>query len=105
MFPMANPRRKFTKEEKLGILQKAGEMGITAVLHEYHLSYSVFSRWKNQLLNTDNAADSAAGNRAKYELKALQEENKRLKMIIADQALELERKEGELRKYNTYGKR
>lgn len=97
---MASPRRKFSEAEKLEILQKAGTLGITAVLHEYHLSYSVFSRWKKQLARSNNnTLDLAANNRMKQELKQLQDENIRLKRIIADQALELERKEEDLRKY------
>lgn len=75
-------------------------MGVTAVLHEYHLSYSVFARWRKQLLQANaNAAELAASNKTRLELRQLQEENLRLKKIIADQALELERKEEELRKF------
>jgi len=97
---MATQRRKFTNDEKLGIVQKAGKMGVTAVLHEHHLSYSVFARWKKQFMQAGaNAADVAASNKARYELKHLQDENMRLKKIIADQALELERKEEDLRKW------
>lgn len=97
---MATQRRTFSYDEKLGIVQKASQLGVTAVLHEYHLSYSVFARWRKQFLQANaNAAEIAASNKARQELKQLQEENQRLKKIIADQALELERKEEELRKY------
>jgi len=96
---MATQRRKFSHEEKLGIVQKAGQLGVTAVLHEYHLSYSVFARWRKQFLQANaNAAELAASNKTRIELRQLQEENLRLKKIIADQALELERKEEDLRK-------
>lgn len=97
---MATQRRKFSYEEKLGIVQKASQLGVTAVLHEHHLSYSVFARWRKQLLQANaNAAELAASNRTRLELKQLLEENQRLKKIIADQALELERREEDLRKY------
>lgn len=101
---MAAPRRHFTQEEKLGIVQRAGELGIMAVLRENKLSYSVFSRWKKQFMHKGLVHEAAASNKAKNELKQLLEENSRLKKIIADQALELERREEELRKY-VQGKR
>ncbi|MFT3823708.1 MAG: transposase [Chitinophagaceae bacterium] len=99
---MATQRRKFTDEEKRTILRKAGEKGVSAVLHEYHLSYSVLARWKKQLLGDSSTAQH---NQARQEIKHLSDENMRLKKIIAEQALELERKEEELKKYVPYGKR
>lgn len=76
-------------------------MGITAALREHRLSYSVFARWKSKY-----AAGAVRPDQTRSELKHLTEENARLKKIIAQQALELERKEEELRKSNPlYGKR
>ena len=80
---MSAQRRKFTNEEKLNILHQAKLSGITRVLREYKLSYSVFSRWKQQM-NTDSFTQADA---SLFELK---QENMRLKKIVADQALELE---------------
>jgi putative transposase len=103
---MANPRRKFTDDQKLGILEQAGKMGVTAVLHQHHLSYSVFARWKKKFMKSDHTVHDASGSRARSEIKQLLEENVRLKKIIADQALEIAWKEEEIKKYNpTYGKR
>ncbi|WP_276483807.1 transposase [Paraflavitalea pollutisoli] len=97
---MATQRRKFSTDEKIGIVQKAGQLGVTAVLHEHHLSYSVFARWRKQYQQANaSAAEHAAANKVRSELKQLLEENARLKKIIADQALELERREEDLRKY------
>src|ERR1700743_50372 len=98
---MASKRRRFSEEEKLNILQKARRMGVTTVLHEYKLSYSVFARWKKQFAGNEETAEYPSYNiNAKYELNHLLLENGRLKKIIAEQALELERKEEELKKYN-----
>jgi putative transposase len=103
---MANPRRKFTEDQKMEILEQAGKMGVTAVLHQHHLSYSVFARWKKKYMKTDTIVHSVTGNRVRSEMKQLLEENVRLKMIIADQALEIAWKEEEIKKYNpAYGKR
>jgi len=88
---MTAKRRKFTQEEKLHILQLANQLGTTKVLREYKLSYSVFSRWKDQMgMGTFTKADA--------DLLELRQENIRLKRIVADQALELEMKREQLRK-------
>ena len=56
--------------------------------------------------NDEHKQEAMMRNKAKWELKQYIEENARLKKIIAYQALELERKDEELRKSNsTYGKR
>ncbi len=65
----------------------------------------MFSRWKKQLLakKAEESEDSAF---LKRDNELLEMENGRLKKIIADQALELERKDEELKKNNPmYGKR
>ena len=46
---MARPKRKFTDEQKLEILQQAQRSGVTAVLRDHALSYSVFARWKEKI--------------------------------------------------------
>jgi len=96
---MATKKRKFSEEQKRDILKEAEQIGISHALRNHMLSYSVFSRWRDiyvkGIVNRNDAAHKA---RAKTELKQFIEENARLKKIIADQALELERKDEELRK-------
>jgi putative transposase len=67
----------------------------------------VFAKWREKFTKTDaEKRETILTNRAKSELKQFIEENARLKKIIADQALELERKDEELKKNNLlYGKR
>ena len=91
---MAIQRRKFSEAEKLGILESAEKLGVTAVLREHRLSYSVFVRWKKKL----KMAVPAPVVKLRSELKQLLEENGRLKKIIAQQALELELREEDIRK-------
>jgi putative transposase len=101
---MAIQRRKFSEADKLSILDSAEKQGVTAVLREHRLSYSVFVRWKHKYRGYNPVRP--VGGTSKAELKHLLEENGRLKKIIADQALEIERKEEEIRKYNPlFGKR
>jgi putative transposase len=97
---MPAQRRKFTDEQKLEILKQADQLGVTAVMRNHNLSYSVLSRWKSRLVKNDNSRQEIMlQNRARSELKQYVDENVRLKRIIAEQALELERKDEELRKY------
>ncbi|HEX6194134.1 MAG TPA: transposase [Chitinophagaceae bacterium] len=104
---MSNGRRKFTDEQKLEILKQAEQIGINKALRHHSLSYSVFSRWREKFSSNDeNKQETLMRNKTKWELKQYMEENARLKKIIAYQALELERKDEELRKGNSmYGKR
>lgn len=96
---MAIPRRKFSDDQKRSILQEAETIGVTAVLRTYNLSYSVFARWKQKFMKPDmHIQGNASYGRSKSEIKLLLQENTRLKKIIADMALELERKDEELRK-------
>jgi putative transposase len=98
-FVMASQKRKFTDEQRLQILQQANEMGVTAVLRHHSLSYSVFSRWREKFMKNDSIKqEMISRNKARSELKQYIEENTRLKKIIADLALELERKDEELKK-------
>jgi putative transposase len=99
VFAMIMRKRKFTDEQKLEILQQAEKYGVTAVLRTHSLSYSVFARWKEKFMKNDVKKQEAyLTNRAKSELKQFMEENSRLKRIIAEQALELARKDEELKK-------
>lgn len=88
---MTANRRKFTESEKLAILQQAKQTNISKVLRDHNLSYSVFSRWKQQLQKSNS------GN-TNEDLINLRNENTRLKRIVAEQALELEIKKEKERK-------
>jgi putative transposase len=95
---MAKQRRKFSVEEKLQILQEAEQTGTAVTLRNHNLSHSLLLRWRNQF-NTNGVA----GLKPKYyrvdpQLRALEDENARLKKIIANQALELEFKTELLKK-------
>ena len=106
-FDMASRRRKFTDEQKLEILHQAEKTGVIAVLRDHSLSYSVFARWREKFMKNDtNKQEMLERNKTKSELKQFMEENIRLKRIIAEQALELARKDEELKKSNSqYGRR
>jgi putative transposase len=93
---MAAQRRKFSEEEKLNILHQAGQKGTSNILRHYNISYSVFARWKHSFQK--KGIDPTG---TKSEAMILLEENNRLKRIIAEQALNIELKDEELRRLNT----
>lgn len=96
---MTNTRRKFTPEERLALLQEGEREGRTETLRKYNLAPSLFDRWKKKYL-----IGGIAGLKRQHkkgipaEVRLLQEENERLKRIVAKQALELEVKTELLKK-------
>ena len=86
---MSTLRRKFSQDEKQAILEEANLRGITVVLREHKLSYSVFSRWKEQI-RSDDKNEQKSRYKILQELKNLVTENERLKKIIANQALQIQ---------------
>ena len=87
---MSKQRRKFTAEERLSILQECSREGQTATCRKYNLSASLVQRWKQKYLAKGMEGLRAGYRRVDPQVKALQEENERLKKIVARQAIEIE---------------
>ena len=102
---MAKQRRKFSVEQKLQIIQEADQQGITQTLRKHNVSHSVYLRWKQQFDKGGISSLAPQYRKVDPELKALQEENARLKKIIGNQALELEFKTELLKKNEAYERR
>lgn len=94
---MIRSRRKFTPEERLSIVQESQKEGMVETCRKYNLSPSLLSKWKQRYLNKGLEGLKTQYKRVDPEIRALEEENERLKRIIAKQALEIEVK-GELLK-------
>jgi putative transposase len=95
---MPRTRRTFSPEDRLSLIQEAEREGYMETCRKYNLSPTLLSRWKQKY-----QAKGADGLKPSYkridpELRALEEENERLKRIIARQALELEVKTELLKK-------
>lgn len=99
---MAKQRRQFSVEQKLQIIQEADQGGITQTLRKHNLSHSVFLRWRQQFNSGGVASLQPQYHKVDPELRALQEENARLKKIIGNQALELEFKTELLKKSDAH---
>lgn len=97
---MSRTRRQFSVEQKLAILNEADQNGVTQTLRKHNLSHSVFLRWKNQFNSGGMGSLRPQYHKVDPEIRALQEENARLKKIIGNQALELEFKTELLKKTN-----
>ena len=91
-------RRSFTKEQKMQILREAESEGMLATCRKHEIAQSLFYRWKHAF--EQKGIDGLQGQyyRVDPEVKALQEENEKLKKIIGKQALELEVKNELLKK-------
>lgn len=99
---MTKHRRKFTPEEKHSILQEAEREGFTETCRKYNLATSVLNYWKKKYLFKGKDGLKADYKRVDPQLRALEDENTRLKKIIANQALELEFKTELLKKSDAH---
>ena len=87
---MSKSRRQFSPEEKHSILQEAEREGHSETCRKYNLASSVLAYWKRKYLAKGRDGLKPAYKRIDPEVRALEEENERLKRIIAKQAIELE---------------
>jgi transposase-like protein len=102
---MTKQRRSFSVEQKLQIIQEADQNGITQTLRKHNISHSVFLRWKNQFNQGGSSSLQPQYRKVDPEVRAILEENARLKKIIGNQALELEFKTELLKKNEAYERR
>ena len=95
---MKKERRVFSPEDRLVIIQEGQREGSTATCRKYNLAPSLYARWKTKYLSKGVEGLKPAYHRIYPEIRALEEENERLKRIIAKQALEIEVKSELLKK-------
>jgi transposase-like protein len=95
---MGKEKRRFTPEERLSILQEGSREGMLATCRKYNIGNSLYSLWKKKYLQHGINGLKPGYKKSDPQLKALEEENARLKKIIAEQALELEVKNELLKK-------
>lgn len=95
---MTKERRKFSPEDRLSIVQEVQREGLTTTSRKYNITPSLLLRWKNRYLEKGVTGLKNAYYRVDPEVRKLEEDNARLRKIIADQALELEVKSELLKK-------
>lgn len=76
-------RKRYTEEQIIGILKKA-DAGVTVsgICREYGISDATYYKWKVRF----GGLEVSEARR----LRSLEDENRRLKRIVADQALDIE---------------
>ena len=95
---MSKQRRKFSPEERLSILQECEREGQAVTCRKYQLSPSLVLRWKSKYLSKGMDGLKPSYKRVDPAIRELEEENERLKRVIARQALEIEVKTELLKK-------
>ena len=99
---MAKTRRQFSPEEKHSILQEAEREGYSQTCRKYNLATSLLALWKKKYLSKGKDGLKASYRRVDPMVRQLEEENARLKKIIAKQALEMEVKDELLKKSDAH---
>jgi len=83
-------KKDFTPEERLSIIQEGQREGRSATVRKYDISPSLYDKWRHKYLNQGIEGLKNRYKRIDPAVRELQEENERLKRIIAKQALEIE---------------
>jgi putative transposase len=99
---MTKTRRQFSPEEKHSILQEAEREGYTQTCRKYNLATSLLALWKKKYLAKGKAGLNTSYKRVDPKMREMEEENGRLKKIIAKMALELEVKDELLKKSDAH---
>lgn len=95
---MTKTRRKFTPEDRLSIVREAEREGRSETIRKYQVAPSLFDRWRRKYVSNGIEGLKSQYRRIDPQVRELEQENERLKRIIARQALELEVKTELLKK-------
>ncbi|WP_229311461.1 transposase [Larkinella rosea] len=83
-------RRNFTPEDRYSIVQESLRNGHSEICRKYNLFPSLLRKWRQKYLSKGKEGLRDSYPRIDPKLRTLEEENGRLKRIVAKQALELE---------------
>jgi transposase-like protein len=87
---MEKQRRKYSPEDRLSLLKEAEREGQSATCRKYNIAPSLLQRWKKKYLEKGVEGLRSSYHRVDPAVRMLEEENERLKRIVARQALEIE---------------
>jgi glutamyl-tRNA reductase len=90
---MKTSHRRFTTQEKLAILSEADQFGTAHVVKIYNLSTKVLSRWQKDLNSSKSRQASIKKESESQTIESLKAEIERLKKMVANQAVPVQRKE------------
>ncbi len=95
---MTRAKRTFTPEDRLSLLQESERNGVAETCRQHNLSPAMLYGWKKKYLAKGSEGLKPAYKRVDPQVRALEEENERLKRIVARMAMELEVKTEMLKK-------
>lgn len=95
---MTTRRKKRSPEEKLSILREGETYGVAATCRKHGIADSMFYKWRDKYDVHGLEGLRAYGKRENTEVRMLEDENRRLKQILADKELELQIKNDLLKK-------
>lgn len=82
--------KKWTLEEKLGILKLAGETGVVEACRQRKVSTGTFYGWKKKFEHKGEEGLKVNYQVKSKELRQAEEENKLLRKLLSDKEIELE---------------
>ena len=91
--------KKYTKEEKLAIIEEAKENGVKVTLEKYGLYPATYYYWKKKILVHGEAGlEHQRLKNQEADIKRLEKENEALKILLAEKELEGKLKDEMLKK-------
>lgn len=87
---MAKTHKKWSQEQKLAILEECKTSGVAATCRKYGIAESLPYKWREKIEIGGADALVSYKRQASLELKQLEDENRRLKQLVADKELELQ---------------
>lgn len=81
--------KKFTKKEKVAILQEASKKGVTVTLAKYAIYPGTYYYWKRKYVDMGSAGlDHGLTKERLARIRELEKENEMLKQLLAEEKLE-----------------
>jgi putative transposase len=91
--------KKFTKEEKLAILEEGAKNGVKVTLAKYDLYPATYYYWKKKLIvYGEDGLNHMTLKEREVQIKKLEKENEQLKILLAEKELESKLKDEMLKK-------
>jgi putative transposase len=91
--------KKFTKKEKLQIIEESKRNGVKITLEKYALYPATFYYWKKKLIvYGEDGLDHRRIKDTQKAISALEKENEQLKLLLAEKELEAKLKDELLKK-------
>jgi putative transposase len=99
-------RKKYSKEEKLRIIEEVAAHGVKATLDKYGVYPATYYEWKRKVeAMGEKGLEWGMTPAHLKEIRRLDKENQRLKQLVADQQLESQLKDELLKKRYPWARR